>query len=61
MIICEIKAHTFSHDLSTNISRHLLPSGRADLTTSASLQPIRSRSLQLMGHCLAATAISTRK
>jgi len=38
-----------------------LPFGRADLTASASLQPNRSSSLQLMGYCLAATAISTRK
>jgi hypothetical protein len=29
--------------------RHFLPSGRADLTASASLQPIRSSSLQLHG------------
>jgi hypothetical protein len=29
--------------------RHFLPFGRADFTASASLQPIRGRSLQLHG------------
>jgi len=29
--------------------RHFLPFGRTDLTTSASLQPIRGSSLQLRG------------
>jgi hypothetical protein len=43
------KTQTFFHVLNFILSRHFLPFGRADLTASASLQPIRSRSLQLYG------------
>jgi len=35
MIIAESKIHTFLHDFLVNISRHFLPFGRADLTSSA--------------------------
>ena len=33
--------------------RYSLPYGRANLTTSASLQPNHSIQIQLMGYCLA--------
>jgi len=41
--------------------QHILPYGRANLTTSTSLQPNRSIQIQLMGYCLAAAAILARK
>ncbi len=43
------RIQTFFHALNYIISRHFLPFGRADLTSSASLQPIRCSSLQLHG------------
>jgi hypothetical protein len=43
------KVQAFFHVLNFIIRRHFLPYGRADLTASASLQPIHSSSLQLHG------------
>ena len=50
-----------SFDILASTFLPLWETRRADLTASASLQPNRSRSLQLMSYFLTATAISTRK
>jgi len=61
MIIGETKIYTFLHDFFVNLSRHFLPFGRADLTSPASLRPIRGGKPQLHGPRLAYEAISTRE
>jgi hypothetical protein len=61
MIFCKIKGITFFAKFSSNHNRHFLPFGRADLTASAVLQPIRGGRPQLHGPRLASAAISTRE
>jgi hypothetical protein len=49
MIFRKVIGITFFVEFSFNHNRHFLPFGRADLTTSASLQPIRGGQPQLHG------------
>jgi hypothetical protein len=49
MISPQDKVTALFIEFSFNHNRHFLPSGRADLTASASLQPIRGSLLQLHG------------
>jgi len=61
MIFHEVKGITLFFKFSFNHDRHFLPFGRADLTASAALQPIRGGRPQLHGPRLASAAISTRE
>jgi len=61
MILHKIKEITLFVEFSFNNNRHFLPFGRADLTASAALRPIRGGGPQLHGPRLASAAISTRE
>jgi hypothetical protein len=61
MIFHEVKGITLFFKFSFTHNRLFLPFGRADLTASAALQPIRGGRPQLHGPRLASAAISTRE